>query len=40
MKTAYKIEEVIKLSDNYYEFNELTSSVNSGSFKFEALAIK
>ena len=38
-ETAYKIEEVIKLSDNYYEFNELTSSVNSGSFKFEALAI-
>ena len=38
-ETEYKVEEIKKLSDNYYEFNDLTSSINSGSFKFEALAI-
>ena len=38
-ETEYKVEEIKKLSDNYYGFNDLTSSINSGSFKFEALAI-
>ena len=38
-ETDYSIKDVINLSDNYYDFNDLTSSVNSGSFKFEGLAI-
>ncbi|WP_407378670.1 UbiX family flavin prenyltransferase [Methanobrevibacter sp.] len=38
-ETDYEIEDIIKLSDNYYEFNDLTASINSGSFKFESLAI-
>jgi len=38
-ETSYKIEEVIELADSYYEFKDLTSSVNSGSFKFDSLAI-
>lgn len=38
-ETSYKIEEVIELADSYYEFKDLTSSINSGSFKFDSLAI-
>ena len=38
-ETDYSIKDVLNLSDNYYDFNDLTSSVNSGSFKFEGLAI-
>ena len=38
-ETSYKIEDVIELADSYYEFKDLTSSVNSGSFKFDSLAI-
>lgn len=38
-ETEYEIEDIIKLSDNYYEFNDLTASINSGSFKFDSLAI-
>ncbi|WP_409201013.1 UbiX family flavin prenyltransferase [Methanobrevibacter sp. DSM 116169] len=33
------IEDVINLADNYYEFDDLAASINSGSFKFEALVI-
>lgn len=33
------IEEIISLADNYYEFDDLTASINSGSFKFDGLAI-
>ena len=33
------VEDVIKLTDNYYEFHDLTASINSGSFKFDSLAI-
>lgn len=33
------LEDIIKLSDNYYEFNDLSSSINSGSFKFKSLVI-
>ncbi|WP_346675408.1 UbiX family flavin prenyltransferase [Methanobrevibacter woesei] len=33
------VEDVIKLADNYYEFHDLTASINSGSFKFDSLAI-
>ena len=29
------IEEIISLADNYYEFDDLTASINSGSFKFD-----
>ena len=41
IKSELKIplEEIIKLSDNYYDFNDLSSSINSGSFKFESLVI-
>lgn len=38
-ETDYEIEDIIKLADNYYEFNDLTASINSGSFKFDSLAI-
>ena len=30
-ETDYSIKDVINLSDNYCDFNDLTSSVNSGS---------
>ena len=33
------VEDVINLTDNYYEFHDLTASINSGSFKFDSLAI-
>lgn len=33
------IEDIIELADNYYETNDLTASVNSGSFKFDSLVI-
>lgn len=33
------IDEIINLTDNYYDFHDLTSSINSGSFKFNGLAI-
>ena len=38
-ETDYEIDEIIKISDNYYEFQDLTASINSGSFKFDGLAI-
>ena len=38
-ETDYDIKDVIELADTYYEFNDLTASVNSGSFKADALAI-
>ena len=34
-----QIEEIINISDNYYGFHDLTSSINSGSFKFDSLVI-
>lgn len=33
------VDEVIDLADNYYEFHDLTASINSGSFKFEGLVV-
>ena len=38
-ETDYKVEDVINLADTYYDFNDLTASINSGSFKADALAI-
>lgn len=38
-ETDFKIEDVVNLADSYYEFNDLTASINSGSFKFDSLAI-
>ena len=38
-ETDFEIEDIVKLADKYYEFNDLTASINSGSFKFESLAI-
>ena len=38
-ETDWKIEDIMKLADNYYEFDDLTAAINSGSFKFDALAI-
>ncbi len=38
-ETDYKVEAVINLADTYYDFNDLTASINSGSFKADALAI-
>ena len=38
-ESDWKIDDIIELADNYYEFDDLTASVNSGSFKFESLAI-
>jgi flavin prenyltransferase len=34
-----KLEEIKSLSNHYYEPNDLTSSINSGSFKFDSLVI-
>ena len=33
------IEDIITLADNYYEFDDLTASINSGSFKFDGLLL-
>lgn len=33
------VDEVIALADNYYEFHDLTASINSGSFQFDGLVI-
>ena len=38
-ETDYKIEDIIDLADNYYDFNDLTASINSGSFKADGLVI-
>ena len=38
-ETDYKVEDVISLADICYDFNDLTASINSGSFKADALAI-
>ena len=38
-ETDYKVDDVIGLADKYYDFNDLTASINSGSFKADALAI-
>ena len=38
-ETDRKIEDIINLADSYYEFDDLTASINSGSFKFDSLAI-
>ena len=38
-ETDYKVEDVINLADTYYDFNDLTASINSGSFNADALAI-
>lgn len=38
-ETNYSVEDVIALADEYYDFDDLTASINSGSFKFESVAI-
>ena len=38
-ETEYKVGDIIAIADNYYNFNDLTASINSGSFKADALAI-
>jgi 4-hydroxy-3-polyprenylbenzoate decarboxylase len=38
-ETEYKIEEVKKLADYYYENEDLFAKISSGSFKFDAFAI-
>ena len=38
-ETDYETDDIIKLADTYYDFNDLTASINSGSFKADALAI-
>lgn len=38
-ETDYKVEDVIGMAGSYYDFNDLTASINSGSFKVDALAI-
>lgn len=38
-ETGYTAEDVMKLADTCYDFNDLTASVNSGSFKADGLAI-
>ncbi|MCQ2972810.1 MAG: UbiX family flavin prenyltransferase [archaeon] len=38
-ETNRDIDSIISLADNYYDFHDLTSSINSGSFKFDSLAI-
>ncbi|WP_432645227.1 UbiX family flavin prenyltransferase [Methanobrevibacter sp.] len=38
-ETDYTVEDVINLADNYYDFHDLTASINSGSFKTNGLVI-
>ena len=38
-ETEYKVNDVIELADTYYNFNDLTASINSGSFKADGLVI-
>ncbi len=38
-ETNWEIKDIINLADNYYRFDDLTASINSGSFKFDSLAI-
>ena len=38
-ETDYTVDELRGLADNCYDFNDLTASINSGSFKASALAI-
>ena len=38
-ETDYSVEDVIAMADTYYNFNDLTASINSGSFKADGLAI-
>ena len=38
-ETDWEINDIINLADNYYRFDDLTASINSGSFKFDSLAI-
>ena len=38
-ETDYDVDDVIKMADNYYEFHDLTASINSGSFKTEGMVI-
>ena len=38
-ETGYTVDELRGLADNCYDFNDLTASINSGSFKASALAI-
>lgn len=38
-ETNEPLEEIISLADEYYEFHDLTASINSGSFKFDGLVV-
>ena len=38
-ETKYNIDDVIAIADKYYDFNDLTASINSGSFKADGVAI-
>ena len=36
-ETDWEINDIINLADNYYRFDDLTASINSGSFKFDII---
>jgi 4-hydroxy-3-polyprenylbenzoate decarboxylase len=38
-ETDYSVDDVIKMADKFYDFNDLTASINSGSFKADGLVI-
>ncbi len=38
-ETDYSVDDVIGIADTHYDFNDLTASINSGSFKADGLAI-
>lgn len=38
-EVGMNLNEIKKIADNYYDFNDLSSSINSGSFKFDGLVI-
>ncbi len=38
-ETNYTVNDVINIADKYYDFNDLTASINSGSFKADGLVI-
>ena len=39
LEETYDLEEIKSLADHYFDANEIDSSVNSGSFKFDSLVI-
>lgn len=39
LETDYNIDDIIKLADNYYNYNDISACISSGSFKTSAMII-